>query len=103
MNTLSALEMKLNIGSKEKEAPDFSLRRLLSRPLAQSGLEKGIGRSRNASSNSPDYRLGESVCHGRFGVGQVMALAPDGRLQIRFHGARKSMMIFPSFLDRANT
>lgn len=89
MNSLSALEMKINIQSKS---------------MAQKLFERGISEQANAPPNKlkiPDYRLGEAVHHERYGAGQVMAHLPDGRLQIRFAGVRKSQMIFPSFINRA--
>ena len=98
MNSLSALEMKLGMQTKSITRKQF-VRETSGQVDAQS-TKATIRDSIFAPNNAPDYRLGEPVYHGRYGVGQVMAQLPDGRLQIRFDGVRKSRMIFPSFINR---
>jgi hypothetical protein len=98
MNSLSALEMKLDIQTKSIAQKLFV--REISGQVDAQPIKATIHNGNLASSNAPDYRLGEPVYHGRYGVGQVMAHLPDGRLQIRFDGVRKSRMIFPSLINR---
>ena len=84
MNSLSAIEMTINIQSKSMA------QKLFERGIAdQVGAQPTDVNNRDgylASRKAPDYHLGESVYHGRYGAGQVMAHLPDGRLQIRFTG-----------------
>jgi hypothetical protein len=98
MNSLSALEMKFDDQTKTI-VRKFSLREIFNQVGTQS-IEANIDDRNLALSSTPEYRLGEAVYHGLYGVGQIMAHLPDGRLQIRFDGVRKSRMIFPSLINR---
>ena len=60
----------------------------------------GATKAKNFRSNvTPAYRLGETVNHGGFGVGRVMAHWPDGRILIRFDGKARNQLVFPSLLS----
>jgi hypothetical protein len=45
------------------------------------------------------YRIGDVVQHVQFGSGQVLAIWPDGRLQIRFETEGRNQLIFPSLVN----
>jgi len=98
MNSLSALEMKFN-GQFKNIARKISVKEIVGQVDTQP-IKANFSHNNLALGNAPGYRLGEAVYHGQYGVGQVMAQLPDGRLQIRFDGARKSRMIFPSLINR---
>lgn len=87
MNALSTLELK-KTGFKKQQA---------SRRLTIKEIFQGAKPTR-AIANRPKYLLGEAVYHPRYGDGEIMAQLPDGRLQVRFQGMRRSQLIFPSFL-----
>jgi len=67
------------------------------RPRPENG-----SRLSHASPAAPGLRLGEAVHHGQFGPGRVTAHWPDGTLQVRFEGAARSRLVWPSFLDCAD-
>jgi hypothetical protein len=46
--------------------------------------------------------LGEAVNHNQWGNGQIMAHWPDGSLLVKFDGAVKNRLVFPTLLDRVN-
>lgn len=98
MNATSTLKLGTRLQSHLREGLLASLQKALSGSLAGSdpvSLHASTASSRKAS----DYRLGEQVGHAGFGVGQVLAHWPDGRLLIRFDGAAKNRLIWPSLLD----
>ncbi len=99
MNALSTLTMKRNLRSKSGSARNFRSEETLGREAVRQVIGRFGGRP-SLNGTSPDYRLGDIVRHARYGTGRVMAQLPDGRLQIRFEGVRKSQMIFPSLLQR---
>jgi hypothetical protein len=99
MKALSTFTMKLDLCSKAASTRVHSHEVALGRGAARQAIGRFSKRTQQNGS-SPVYRLGDSVRHGRYGTGRVMARMPDGRLQIRFDGVGKSQMIFPSLLQR---
>jgi hypothetical protein len=97
MNAPSALEMKFGARSKQETVNQLSFRKFVEVIKAVSiGALSAKGQDGNRIMRK--YLIGENVTHGQYGTGQVMAHLPDGRLQVRFEGAQKSRLIFPSYL-----
>jgi len=99
MNALSTVTTMLNLRSKPPSSR-FQVAGKAAGLKAILQTQSTPRKSENPSSGPPVLQLGDTVRHGRFGTGQVMARLPDGRLQIRFDGVEKSLMIFPSLLQR---
>lgn len=99
MNATSTLELGTKLRSHLRARLLASLQKALSGGLAGSNP---ISRHRSTASSrrASDYRLGVKVGHPRFGMGQVLAHWPDGRLLIRFDGAARNRLVWPSLLDR---
>ncbi len=102
MITPSTLEIGTEVGSRNRTHRPESLLRTFARSLTKSRSEKGIRSSKPSFRTAQSYRLGEVVHHGKFGTGQVMVHWPDGTLLVRFDGAVKSRLVWPSLLDRMN-
>jgi hypothetical protein len=64
------------------------------------GAKKGTRSNDSSSRANSRLALGEAVRHGRHGNGQVVAHWPNGTVLVRFDGAPKSLLVWPSFLDR---
>jgi hypothetical protein len=99
MNTLSTLEIGTKVWSKDKTQRLVALLRKYARSAARSRTENSIRSGKSSSGTAPSYRLSQTVHHSRFGTGRVMVHWPDGTLLVRFDGAVKSRLVFPSLLD----
>ena len=99
MNTLSTLEIGTKVWSKDKAQHLVALLRQYVRSAARSRTENSVRSSKDSFWTASSYRLGQTVHHSRFGTGRVMAHWPDGTLLVRFDGAVKSRLVFPSLLN----
>ena len=102
MNTTSSLVISMDVKSKAKTHRPATPLKVFVSASARSRAEESLRAGNDSSGIAPGYRLGETVYHGRFGTGQVMSHWPDGRLLVRFDGAVKSQLVFPTLLNRAN-
>jgi hypothetical protein len=102
MNTASTLVMGNELQSIAKTQRKAIPSKVFARTSVGSGTEESIRAGKASSGPASGFGLGENVQHGRFGTGRVMSHWPDGRLLVRFDGAVKSRLIFPSLLNRAN-
>ena len=99
MNVMTALD--LTNGKKSQNLAyrtSFSLKGitdLASKAMAAIHIDRHEATSRNGAR----YRIGDAVHHARFGNGQVLAIWPDGRLQVRFKTKSKNQLIFSSLLS----
>lgn len=93
MNTPTTLELRTGLQSNNKTYRSAAPLRIFARSKAKFRTSKA------SSAKAPDYRLGEVVQHGHFGTGRVMALWPTGSLLVRFDGADKNRLVFPSLLN----
>ena len=99
MNTNSILETGTKVWSKDKAQNLAARLGQYVRSAARSRTENSIRSGKGSTGTTPSYQLGQIVHHGRFGTGRVMAHWPDGRLQVKFNGADKNRLVFPSLLD----
>jgi hypothetical protein len=102
MNSASTLVMGNELQSNAETQRPAIPSKIFARTSVRSGSEESIRAGKACSGSASGFRLGETVQHGRFGTGRVMSHWPDGRLLVRFDGAVKSRLIFPSLLNRAN-
>jgi hypothetical protein len=92
MNTLSALDPRVSTFSNRSVTSWNTIKALLnkiSRPRPQLG-------SKTIAKN----HLGQTVEHKQYGKGTIVAILPDGRIQVRFKNVCKSQFLFPSCVDR---
>lgn len=99
MNALSILEIGSKVWSKDKAHRLAARLGQSERSAARSRTENSIRSGQGSSGIALSYRLGQTVHHSRFGTGRVMAHWPDGTLLVRFDGADKNRLVFPSLLD----
>lgn len=98
MNIPAALEIGTKVWSDDKAQSLGTWLRTFARSAVKPRTESRIRSSEASSGVAPGYRLGDSVRHGRFGTGRVIAPWPDGTLLVRFDGEAKSRLIWPSLL-----
>jgi hypothetical protein len=99
MNTPSTLEMSMKLQSNFKTYRPITPLRDFARLIVRVKTAISIHPNMVSSGIAVNYRLGEAVHHGQFGSGRVMAHWPDGSLLVRFDGAAKSRLVFPSLLN----
>jgi hypothetical protein len=99
MNTSSILETGTKVWSKDKAQRLVAMLRQYVRSTARFITENCIRSDKGSLGIALSYRLGQIVHHSRFGTGRVMAHWPDGTLLVKFDGADKNRMVFPSLLD----
>jgi hypothetical protein len=96
MESVSSLELSSNRQSNGAVRLLLAVRKAVA--SAAASARSRDARPRSASDSS--YRLGEAVSHHQFGAGQVLARWPDGSLLVRFDGAVKNRLVWPSLLQR---
>ena len=92
MNTLSALNLRVSTFSKRNATTTSALNQLLQKihPF----------RPQVGTKTPVKNHLGQAVMHKQYGIGNIVAMLPDGRIQVRFKDVRKSQFLFPSCVDR---
>jgi hypothetical protein len=94
------------IGKKNKLSMDRTITPLDALQAAISRMVGGVVRvakvrlGRLSFTKLVQYQLGETVFHGSFGRGQVVAAWPDGRLLVSFSDIGENRLVFPSLLGR---
>jgi hypothetical protein len=53
---------------------------------------------RLSSRKNKGYQIGQTVHHGDFGSGRIVAAWPDGRLLVKFTSRGDNLLVFPSLL-----
>jgi hypothetical protein len=87
------------VWTKDKTQHLVAMLRQYARSAARFITENSISSGKGSSGTALSYRLGQIVHHSRFGTGRVVAHWPDGTLLVKFDGAVKNRLVFPSLLD----
>ena len=108
MITLSIAKMNIELLSKFVSNHTLTPLKSGSRSTEISPAERSHAASSNGSQGTAsgarsNLRLGENVQHSRYGTGRVLAHWADGTILVRFDNLAKNQLIWPSFLDRANS